>query len=188
MKEKEAINFLNQRIQDLSDPSFDPAIWTETTSELLRKIFPNSFERKIQSIKSINYLVLAPLTRPEIALNKRQRGIQKANQYIQSYIQEIDTYKLEVVRKKESNQNQTNPILALISNFYFWTVIIFVGGASLTLGKQWGSSKFDNEKLNYYNENIVLKAKNQTLIDSSKIKNLQIKELTDNIAKMKIIK
>jgi len=185
MTQTEVINFLNLKIQELSSPNFDPIVWTDTTCDLLRKIFPISFESKIESINDIEYIVTAPMAGHDIQLRKRQRGIQQAGQYLQSYIQEINNLGLETTLNESTNKKKDNQIIALICNLYFWGVLVIVIGASFALGKEISSSKFDKEKTDLYNENNDLKIKFQSLNDSIKIDEQKIKILTDSIIKRK---
>jgi hypothetical protein len=185
MTQTDAINFIDLKVQELSNSNFDPIVWTDTTCELLRKIFPITYQRKIESIDDIDYILTVPMTSPDMKLRKRQSGIQQANQYLQSYIQEINNHGLETVMNESANKKQDNPIIALISNLYFWGVLVLVIGGSFSLGKEFGNSRFDKEKADLYNENKDLKIKNQSLIDSSQINNQTIRLLTDSITKIR---
>lgn len=72
--------------------------------------------------------------------------------------------------KKKSKDD--NPIISLLKNPIFWTVIIVVMGGAFTLGNYFGSTKFDKEKIDYERENVSLRKS----IDSLQIKFNKISE------------
>jgi hypothetical protein len=164
MEEQEAINLINQRIQDLRSNNFDPIVWTDTTCELMRRVFSESFERKIESIEDISYIVTAPMAGPDIQARRRQQGILQAEQYLTSFTQEIQNHGME--NSNNQDVKPENKIIALLKNVYFWGVLVIVIGASFALGKDIGVSKFDKEKKDWYDENKSLKEDNKVLKDS----------------------
>ncbi len=50
-----------------------------------------------------------------------------------------------------------HPITSLLKNIYFWTAIVIISGGAFSLGLYFGSSKFDKEKSDYYDENKKLR-------------------------------
>ena len=58
------------------------------------------------------------------------------------------------IKKKGKDDN---PIISLLKNPMFWTVIVVLMGGAFTLGIYFGSTKFDKEKINYERENVSLR-------------------------------
>jgi hypothetical protein len=58
-------------------------------------------------------------------------------------------------RKKEIKDD--HPITSLLKNLYFWTVVTSVTAVSFMLGLYFGTSKFDKDKSDYYEENRAMK-------------------------------
>ena len=74
-----------------------------------------------------------------------------------------------------------NPIIELLKNKTFWTVLVILIGASFALGIHFGNSKFDKEKLDLYEENRKLRNENIKLKESLNKKTVTITK--DNIEK-----
>jgi hypothetical protein len=185
MNVQEAINFINQKIQELNLPGFDPIVWTDSTCDLLRRIFPLSHERKVESIESINYMILAPMAGADLQARQRQRGITQAQQYLTGYISEINNHGLEILGNNaevmNNNESSDNKIIALLKNLYFWGVLVVVIGASFAIGKEFGSAKFDKEKQEWFNENQKLKQDNESLTDTIILLKKNVPNLKDSI-------
>lgn len=72
----------------------------------------------------------------------------------------------QIKPRKKTRRKEDNQILSLIRNPLFWACIVVITGSSFALGIHFGSSKFDKEKSDYYEENKKLK------LDLSKKDNL----------------
>jgi hypothetical protein len=68
---------------------------------------------------------------------------------------------------KKKNQTD-NLILSLIKNQLFWVAIVVLISGAFAIGLHFGTSKFDKEKSDYYEENKVLKSRIESI--NSKIK------------------
>ncbi|MFL0070873.1 hypothetical protein [Tenacibaculum maritimum] len=62
-----------------------------------------------------------------------------------------------------------HPIIDLLKNKVFWTILVITLGGAFALGLHFGTSKFDREKLDLYEENRKLIKNNKTLSDSLKM-------------------
>ena len=62
-----------------------------------------------------------------------------------------------------------HPIIDLLKNKTFWTILVILLGSAFALGLHFGSSKFDIEKLDLYEENRELIKKNKIISDSLKM-------------------
>lgn len=70
---------------------------------------------------------------------------------------------------KKVIQEPEHPIIELLKNKIFWTVLVITIGGAFALGLHFGASKFDKEKLELYEENRQLRIKKNVLIDSLEI-------------------
>lgn len=69
-----------------------------------------------------------------------------------------------------------HPIIELLKSKLFWTVIVFVAGASFALGIHFGNSKFDKEKIDLYEENRDLRKQNIKLKENQKNEALTVQD------------
>ena len=171
MKKNYAINALENQKRKIIE-GMEPQVWIDTTSELLKKLFPLSGESKAKHISDIYFYPLYERN-PHLIEQQKQKGRTKAENYIQEYINEINTTGLE-------NGHEENKILQLLKNVYFWIVLsTFISGAFL-LGNHFGISKFDNEKTNIYEAKVQLE---KELDEAKKI--IREQEVTIEILKEK---
>lgn len=70
--------------------------------------------------------------------------------------------------RKNENKTKDHPIIELLKTKTFWTVLVVTTGASFGLGLHFGSTKFDREKINLYEENRDLRNQNIKLTNSLK--------------------
>jgi len=64
----------------------------------------------------------------------------------------------QVEPKKKIKQKDGHPITSLLKNIYFWTAVTTVSVGAFMLGLYFGSTKFDKDKSDYYEENKKLKS------------------------------
>lgn len=68
---------------------------------------------------------------------------------------------LEIANTKKSKQNSANSdesaLANLLRNGLFWSIVVPVGGIAFGLGIYFGEAKFDKDKIDWYNENRILK-------------------------------
>lgn len=57
-----------------------------------------------------------------------------------------------ITPKIAHKQHNDHQIIQLIKNVYFWTTIVVLSGGAFALGRHFGSSKFDKEKSDYYDQ------------------------------------
>jgi len=126
MRKKNAINELQKRIDDLNKSDFDIVIWVNVTTDLIKKIFTVSSNKKNADINSILY--------------NHNTAVNKAKQYIEAYVNEIKNGKVEKVEKR----------IDLLINWKFWFPVV---GATFILGIYLGQAKFDSAKNNLYEQN-----------------------------------
>jgi len=69
---------------------------------------------------------------------------------------------------KKKIKVREHPIIELLKNKIFWTVIVVTIGGSFALGFHFGNTKFDKEKIDLYEENRSLRIMNNNLLDSLK--------------------
>lgn len=62
----------------------------------------------------------------------------------------------KTISPKKNKTKDDNLIISLLKNPIFWTVMVIVIGASFTLGIYFGSTKFDKEKAEYYEQIKIL--------------------------------
>ncbi len=185
MTRQEAISFINLRIQQLTLQEFDPSVWTDSTCELIKRIFPLSHENKVESLKKVSYTLSASRADNDFQARQRQRGISQAKQYLTEYINEINNHGLEITKSDENVVNHIegsdNKIIALLKNSYFWGVLVIVIGATFTIGKEFGMARFDKEKQEWFNENQKVKKENESLKDTVKWLKNDIINLNDSL-------
>jgi len=141
MKKEVAIRSLEQQKNKIIE-GMKPEVWIDTTSELLRKIFPISGESKSKHIAEIYFYPF--YERNQYLIDQQiQKGRLEAEKYMQEFINEINVAGIEKL-------NDDNQILQLFKNLYFWIVLTTFISGSFFLGNHFGISKFDNEKVNLY--------------------------------------
>jgi hypothetical protein len=75
----------------------------------------------------------------------------------------------------------SNPIIDLIKNPIFWTVLVFVGGASYKFGFDNGNTKYESEKIELSEKNKVLKdSLTQSKVNLKILKSMQNKIPTND--------
>lgn len=68
---------------------------------------------------------------------------------------------------KKEFKSKEHPIIELLKNKTFWTIIVITLGGAFAFGIHFGSAKFDKEKIDLYEENRQLRKDNILLKDSS---------------------
>lgn len=71
----------------------------------------------------------------------------------------------QTIPPKEFNASE-HPIISLLKNPTFWTILVITLGGAFALGLHFGASKFDREKLDLYEENRQLRMDKEILSDS----------------------
>ena len=71
-----------------------------------------------------------------------------------------------------NKSKSSNSVIELLKNPIFWTVLVFVGGASYKFGFDNGNTKYENEKIELSEKNKVLKDSLTTV--KSQLKNTKI--------------
>jgi hypothetical protein len=137
MDKKSALLALNNQ-KDKIKNGLKPELWINTTSELLKKIFPISGESKSKQISDIYFYPFLERN-PHLIEQQVQKGRAEAERYMLEFIEEINIAGLE--RTFEDNK-----ILQLIKNQYFWIVISTLIGATYILGLNIGKSSFVKDK------------------------------------------
>lgn len=183
MNKDQAIRLLNQQLTRINE-NFDQVHWTETTQAIITKIFPNTFQEKRDQLDDISYRANTPHSFREFEEAAMARGKNRAREYITSYIEEIQTFGIELDKSGDNH-----PITSLIKNGYFWTAIAAIGSLAFYSGNYIGTTKFDKEKLEYYQKVDELKKSNEGLkeqiraaksrISSDSIKILQLIRTTN---------
>lgn len=188
MEKKEAIVELNKIYSELYSIDFDPVVWTSLTKTRLKKIFPISYQEKIDCIECIQYSVTAPLASQELQNRIKDKGTSQAGKYIIAYIDEINQHAME----KGSNNNHQS-FLGNLSTF--WGIVTAVVVASFMLGMYIGNTKFDSDKNDYYDQvkalssdttenNKIIRKQNIIINQKDSILNVKsdsIKKLEENI-------
>jgi hypothetical protein len=80
--------------------------------------------------------------------------------------------------KKLIQKEDDHQIIRLIKNPYFWTVMLVVIGGTFMLGQYFGSTKFDKEKLEFYEQTIQLNKDLRQAEKDNKTKDSVISGLT----------
>lgn len=89
------------------------------------------------------------------------------------------------IAPKSKGKTDDHPVIALIKNPIFWTVLVFLVGASFALGLQFGSAKFDKEKSEYYEQSIKLTKEINESHKTNSLKDSTIIELKNSIKSLK---
>src|SRR5690606_12542872 len=116
------------------DNNFDPIHWTETTQGLISRIFPQKAQDKRDQLDEISYRANTPHSFPELEEAAMGRGKNRARQYINSYIEDIQNFGVEA-----NSNGSDHPIISLIKNGYFWTAIVAIGSLSYYTGNYVGT-------------------------------------------------
>lgn len=177
MKKQKALKSLSEKLNDLQNQNFDPDVWTQLTSQLIMKIFPISFQDKIESIKEIDYVIYSSMADQGMQNRKKVQGISKAKTYIDAYIDEINNHGME---KGSINNNRS--FWGNLSTF--WGIVAAVVLAAFMLGMYIGNTKFDKDKNDLYNQVIALSSDTTKNIETIKIKSKIINQM-DSILNIK---
>lgn len=153
----------------------------------LQNIFPTKdYFKRIENIvfKGIAYEV-----KPEAFYREEwEKGKTQLIDLLQTALFDLELQQLKGGKHKDSPENnddntndpniiskpkisQKKPITQLpfgISPPLFWSILVSIVGASYFIGNEIGGIKFDKEKLDYYNENAVLKSSNDSLMRDKK--------------------
>lgn len=198
MEKEVAITHIEKKLVDLDNPKdFKVNVWTNTTCTIIEKIFIVSHDQKTKALKNINYYLdinRYPFAKDEEKLVELIKGIKEAKAYLKEYINEINEFGIEIFNEpkkqieiplqKMENQPEKQ-IIALIKNEIFVPALLVLISGAFTLGFYFGHSKFDKDKTDYYNENVILKVRND-LLERTRIQNIwDINDLKDSLTKYK---
>lgn len=75
----------------------------------------------------------------------------------------------QIEPKKKNKLKDDHPVTSLFKNLYFWTAVTTVSAVSFMLGIYFGTTKFDKDKSDYYEENKKLKSN----LEKSTIENIK---------------
>ena len=168
MKKDDAKRLLKEKLNKLDSSSFDYKVWTSETNALIERIFVHKADEKKKNLRAISY-ELFDLTGRATETEKRKylnEAKSKARKFINSYIEEIDNIGIPIEKKSVN--------LSLLRTKTFWTVVIAVIGGAFTLGRYIGYNKFDQEKLQIYNQN-------QSLLIRLDSTNFDFKQFRDSV-------
>ncbi|WP_291099707.1 MULTISPECIES: hypothetical protein [unclassified Flavobacterium] len=138
MKIEKAITILEEQKTKISD-GMEPDIWQQTTSEILKKIFPKTGESKAIQIFKIYFIPLYPNDSFKTK-NILTKVTEEAKKYMNEYISELKNFGIEKLIDE-------HPFIQIIKNPYFYLVIVTFISGSFFLGKEIGISRFDSEKI-----------------------------------------
>lgn len=179
MNKQSAINALENQKEKIKG-DMKPEIWMHTTSELLKKIFPISGVSKSKQISDICFYPW--MERKQYLIDQQvQKGRIEAERYMQEFIEEINIAGIEKL-------NSDSQIIQLIKNIYFWIVLACLISGSFAFGNYFGSSKFDNEKVQLYEAKKILEnelVKKDALIEIKEKLVLENKNIIDSLNKIK---
>ena len=149
MKKEKAITLLESLISDLKKPHFHHTVWVERTTTIVKKVFPKTGAEKAECIEDIEFVILAPMVSDNQARAKKREGISKAENFLQSFITEINQLGTESFSFKISKN--TSELGRLINNKFFYVFIGFVITVILPftfyIGKKWQEVKIDKNTL-----------------------------------------
>jgi hypothetical protein len=129
MNKKHAIDQLERKKEELNSQTLDARTWINTTIQVIYSIFIDSGKQKAFFISRLK--------------NDGYFNKEEAKKYLDEYITEIKTNGIEKASK--------------LGFFAYWGVWSAIVGGAFGLGLYFGQSKFDKEKGDYYEQNIVLK-------------------------------
>ncbi len=166
-QEKQAIQTLQDRITELNVDNFDPIVWTDQTCNFIRRIFGKHASQKISQLEDISYNIDVAMTDLGMRQRRMVKGKQQAKEYLNSYINEIQQYGLDVGIENNKNGQRSRPshFYTLGKNLAFWSIFLVIIGGAFGFGYHIGNSKFDKDKIDYYQQNQELK-KTVDTIDS----------------------
>jgi hypothetical protein len=89
-----------------------------------------------------------------------------------------------ITPKPSKKQIDDHQVIQLIKNFYFWTVLFIISGGAFGLGLHFGTSKFDKEKIEFYETTKIQEIEISSLKNNLMIKETEIVNLNKTIASL----
>jgi len=86
--------------------------------------------------------------------------------------------------RKPTIKQDDHEVVRLIKNPYFWTVLVVVIGSAFVLGLNFGSSRFDKEKLEFYEQTIDLNKELREIQKSNVMKDSTISNMTKRMIQL----